>query len=131
MLKGKKIMVVGASRGIGEAIAYAYAKEGADLVLIGRSTETLTPVVEKCISYGVKAYAVEWDVADVKRADEVMERAAELMGDLDVVLHNAGVIDRERFLSVREEEWDRIFAVNVKGAYFCCQAAANFYLRAH
>lgn len=131
MLKGKKIMVVGASRGIGEAIAYAYAKEGADLVLVGRNAETLSPVLEKCRTYGVKVYAIEWDVADVGRADEVMEKAAELMGDLDVVLHNAGVIDREKFLSVREEEWDRIFSVNVKGAYFCCQAAANFYLRAH
>lgn len=131
MLKGKKILVVGASRGIGEAIAYAYAKEGADLVLAGRNADTLAPVAEKCRAMGVNAYTVEWDVADVKRADEVMAKAAELMGDLNVVLHNAGVIDREKFLSVREEEWDRIFAVNVKGAYFCCQAAANFYLAAH
>lgn len=131
MLKGKKILVVGASRGIGEAIAYAYAKEGADLVLTGRNADTLQPVAEKCRAMGVSAYTIEWDVADVKRADAVMAKAAELMGDLHVVLHNAGVIDREKFLSVREEEWDRIFAVNVKGAYFCCQAAANFYLSAH
>ena len=131
MLRGKKILVVGASRGIGEAIAYAYAKEGADLTLVGRNLETLQPVAEKCRAMGVCAYTIEWDVADVKQADAVMAKAAELMGDLHVVLHNAGVIDREKFLSVREEEWDRIFAVNVKGAYFCCQAAANFYLSAH
>ena len=131
MLKGKKILVVGASRGIGEAIAYAYAKEGADLVLAGRNSDTLAPVAEKCRAMGVQAHTIEWDVSDVKRADEVMAKAAELLGDLNVVLHNAGVIDREKFLSVREEEWDRIFAVNVKGAYFCCQAAANFYLAAH
>ena len=131
MLKGKKILIVGARRGIGEAIAYAYAKEGADLVLAGRNLETLQPVAETCRAMGVAAYTIEWDVADVKRADEVMAKAAELMDDLHVVLHNAGVIDREKFLSVREEEWDRIFAVNVKGAYFCCQAAANFYLSAH
>lgn len=131
MLKGKKILVIGASRGIGEAIAYAYAKEGADLVLAGRNIETLEPVAQKCRAEGVNTYTLEWDVADVKRADEIMAKSAELMGDLDVVLHNAGVIDREKFLSVREEEWDRIFAVNVKGAYFSCQAAANFYLSAH
>lgn len=131
MLKGKKILVIGASRGIGEAIAYAYAKEGADLVLTGRNLETLLPVAEKCRAEGVNVYTIEWDVADVKRADEVMNKAAELMGDLNVVLHNAGVIDREKFLHVREEEWDRIFDVNVKGAYFSCQAAANFYINAH
>lgn len=131
MLRNKKIMVVGASRGIGEAIAYAYAKEGADLVLTGRNAETLKPVAEKCRSFGVQVHIIEWDVADVERADFVMEEAAKRMGDLNVVLHNAGVIDREKFLSVRAEEWDRIFNVNVKGAYFCCQAAANFYLKEH
>ena len=131
MLKNKKILVIGASRGIGEAIAYAYAKEGADLVLTGRNAETLKPVAEKCHKEGVNVHIIEWDVADVKRADEVMTKAAALMGDLNVVLHNAGVIDREKFLSVREEEWDRIFDVNVKGAYFSCQAAANFYINSH
>jgi len=131
MLKNKKILVIGASRGIGEAIAYGYAKEGADLVLAGRNTAALEPVAVKCREYGVKAYTLEWDVSDVKRADEVMSKSAELMGDLNVVLHNAGVIDREKFLAVREEEWDRIFDVNVKGAYFSCQAAANYYLKAH
>ena len=131
MLKDKKILVIGASRGIGEAIAYAYAKEGADLVLTGRNIDTLNPVADKCRAMGVNVYTIEWDVADVKRADEVMRDAAKLMGDLNVVLHNAGVIDREKFLHVREEEWDRIFDVNVKGAYFSCQAAANFYINEH
>lgn len=128
MLKGKKALIVGASRGIGEAIAVGYAKEGADLVITGRKTETLLPVVEKLKMYGVQAHAIEWDVSDVQRADAVMEKAGELLGGLDIVLENAGVIDREPFLQVREEEWDRIFSVNVKGAYFCCQAAANYYL---
>ncbi|MBR5011121.1 MAG: SDR family NAD(P)-dependent oxidoreductase, partial [Clostridia bacterium] len=72
MLKGKKILVIGASRGIGEAIAYAYAKEGADLVLTGRNLETLESVAKKCRAEGVNVYTIEWDVANVKLADEVM-----------------------------------------------------------
>ena len=129
MLKNKKIMVVGASRGIGEAIAYAYAKEGADLVLTGRNAKALEPVAEKCRAMGVQAHILEWDVADVERADEMMAKAAELMGDLNVVLHNAGLIDREKFLAVRAEEWDRIFAVNVKGMYHCINAAMPAFLK--
>ena len=83
MLKNKKIMVVGASRGIGEAIAYAYAKEGADLVLTGRNAKTLEPVAEKCRAMGVQAHILEWDVADVERADEMMAKAAELILETD------------------------------------------------
>ncbi len=128
MLKNKKVLIVGASRGIGEAIALAFANEGADIVITGRNEQTLLPVLEKLKDYPVKAFALEWDVSHVKRGPEIMERAAELMGGLNVVVNNAGVIDREKFLEVREEEWDRIFSVNVKGAYFCCQSAANFYL---
>ena len=119
MLKGKKILIVGASRGIGEAIAISYAKEGADLVITGRNIKTLQPVLDKLKAIGANAYALEWDVSDVAKGPDVMKQAASLMGGLNVVVNNAGVIDREPFLNVREEEWDRIFAVNVKGAYFC------------
>lgn len=128
MLKGKKILVVGASRGIGEAIAICYAKEGADLVITGRNMQTLLPVLDKIKAIGANAHAIEWDVSDVSKGPEVMKQAAKYMGGLNVVVNNAGVIDREKFLQVREEEWDRIFSVNVKGAYFCCQSAANYYL---
>ena len=128
MLKGKKILIVGASRGIGEAIAISYAQEGADLVITGRNIKTLKPVLDKIKALGANAYALEWDVSDVSKGPDVMKQAASLMGGLNVVVNNAGVIDREPFLNVREEEWDRIFSVNVKGAYFCCQSATNYYL---
>ncbi len=127
-LEGKKILIVGASRGIGYAIALMFAKEGADVVITGRNSATLLPVCEKMREYGKIAEAIEWDVSDVKRGPSVMKQAAEIMGGLDVVLNNAGVIDRERPLAVREEEWDRIFSVNVKGAYFCVESAANYFL---
>lgn len=128
MLKNKKILVVGASRGIGKAMALSFAREGADLVITGRHLDTLIPVVEEIKRLGREAWALEWDVSDVKRGPQIMEQAAGLLGGLDVVVNNAGVIDRERFLEIREEEWDRIFSVNVKGAYFCCQSAANWFL---
>lgn len=128
MLTGKKILIVGASRGIGEAIAQAYAKEGASLVITGRKMDALLPVVEKLKCFSPDIYAIEWDVSDVSKGPSVMEEAAKLMGGLNVVVNNAGIIDREKFLEIREEVWDSIFAVNVKGAYFCVQSAANYFL---
>ena len=100
MLKGKKILIVGASRGIGEAIAISYAKEGADLVITGRNIKTLQPVLDKLKAIGANAYALEWDVSDVAKGPDVMKQAASLMGGLNVVVNNAGVIDREPFLNV-------------------------------
>lgn len=128
-LEGKKAFIIGASRGIGEAIALAFAKEGADIVLAGRHMETLNAVKEETAEYGRNVYCLEWDIQDVSKADAMMKNAAELLGGLDIVVNNAGVIDRERFLAVREEAWDTVMDINVKGVYFSCQAAANYFIK--
>ena len=129
MLKDKKIMIVGASRGIGEAIAYSCAKEGASLVLTGRNASSLDLVSDEIKKRGGKfVSSIVWDVADVSAGPSIMSRAAEMMGGLDVIIHNAGVIDHEPLLQVTEGEWDKLFDVNVKGAYFSLQSAVNYYL---
>lgn len=127
-LNGKKALIIGASRGIGEAIALAFVREGADIVIAGRNIETLNTVKEKISECGRNVYCMEWDIKDVAKADEVMKTSAELLGGLDIVVNNAGVIDREGFLSVREEAWDTVMDINVKGVYFSCQAAANYFI---
>lgn len=127
-LKGKKALIIGASRGIGEAIAVAFAREGADVVIAGRKIETLNAVKEQISQYGGNVHCMEWDIKDVSKADEIMKTSAKLLGGLDIVVNNAGVIDRERFLAVREEAWDSVMDINVKGVYFSCQAAANYFI---
>ena len=128
-LNKKKALIIGASRGIGEAVATAYAREGADVMLVGRNVEALKIVKEKVLRFGGKAYCLEWDIREVSRADEVMKTSSELLGGLDIVVNNAGVIDREQFLSVREEAWDTVMDINVKGVYFSCQAVANYFIK--
>lgn len=128
-LQGKKAWILGASRGIGKAIAEAYAAAGATLVLSGRKLATVESVAQALREKGATAYSLEWNVADVKQADGMTERAAELLGGLDIVVVNAGVIERQLFLSVTEESWDEVMSVNLKGAYFACQAAANRMIR--
>jgi NAD(P)-dependent dehydrogenase (short-subunit alcohol dehydrogenase family) len=125
-LKGKKTLVIGASRGIGEAIAVTYAKEGADVVICGRNAEKLKPCAAKINQSGGKAFILEWDIKDISRAAEIMSSAAEFLGGLDVVVNNAGVIDHVPPLKVPESEWDNVIDTNLKGVYFSCQAAANY-----
>lgn len=125
----KKIMVVGASRGIGSAIAKGCALEGASLVLVGRNRITLEEVASELkASTNAEISTLVWDVSEVDKGPEIIKSAADAMGGLDVIIHNAGVIDHEPLLHVTEKEWDKLFDINVKGAYFCIQSAINFYL---
>ena len=127
MLKGKKILIVGASRGIGEAIARKCACEGAQIVITGRRAETLEPVKDAIVNSGGVAHYIVWDVSDVKKGPAVFAEASSLMGGIDVVINNAGVIGRKRLYDVDEEEWDTIFNINVKGAFFSMQTACKFF----
>lgn len=129
-LENKKTLVIGASRGIGEAIACSFAAEGATVVLAGRREETLRTVAEKIEKAGGRALVMEWDIRDVAAADDRIAKAGALMGGLDVVVNNAGVIDHDAFLKVSEETWDQVIDTNLKGVYFACQAEAN-YMIAH
>ena len=128
MLSNKRIVIIGASRGIGEAIAKECAKEGARLTLIGRKQETLDAVVSELKETGYDAFSLVWDVADVTKGPEILAEAAKRMGGIDIVIHNAGVIDHEPLLHVTEEAFDALFDVNVKGAYFSIQSTINYYL---
>ena len=128
-LSGKKALVTGCSRGIGKAIAIAYAREGADVAVTGRSYETLKPVLDEIKPTGRDAVAFEWDVSNVREVDEWIARIAGELGGLDIVVNNAGVISREKFLQVTEEGWDMVMDINLKGLYFVNQAAANYMIK--
>ena len=125
-LLGKKAFILGGTRGIGRAIAEAYAAEGAAVAIAARKEEHAEKAASELRACGAAAYGLGWDVSEVGRADERMARAAELLGGLDIVVVNSGVIEREPFLSVSEKSWDEVMNVNLKGAYFACQAAANW-----
>ena len=129
ILEGKKIMVIGASRGIGSAIAHGCALEGACVVLVGRNQNTLEEVASELRSdTSVLVSTLAWDVSEVDLGPEVIKAAADIMGGLDVIIHNAGVIDHEPLIKKKKKEWDKLFDINVKGAYFCIQSAINYYL---
>lgn len=124
-LLGKKALVTGGSRGIGRAIAIAYAKEGADVAITGRDYETLKPVLDEINLMGRKAEGIEWDISKVNEVDTKIVRVADKLGGLDIVVNNAGVISHDNFLEVTEESWDMVMDTNLKGLYFVSQAAAK------
>jgi len=125
-LKGKVALVTGAARGIGRAIALRLAQDGAAVVVnyagsVQQSQETVGLIEQG----GAKAVAVQADVSKVADVKRLFDSSVEKFGRLDILVNNAGVMFTKPVAEVGEEEFDRLFAVNVKGTFFCCQEAAK------
>lgn len=114
-LDGRVAVVTGAGRGIGAAIARAYAAEGAVVVLAARSRDQIEAIASEIVERGGRATAVVVDVTDDAAVDQLAATAAEAHGTVDVLVNNAGVHRPGRFLDYAMVDWEWIFAVNVHG----------------
>jgi len=130
LLQGKTVLVTGASAGIGRAIAVAAARHGADVAInfLG-SEDDAASCVRAITALGRKAVAVAGDVADPATASDFVTRAAEALGRVDVFVNNAGICPFHAFLDMPVETFERTMRVNLHGAYFMVQAAANQMVR--
>lgn len=126
-LTGRKALVTGASRGIGRAIALAYADEGAEVAVTARNAGTLNEVAEEIQAKGRVAYPMVWDVSEVGEVEARLAEARENLGGLDIVVNNAGVLRLPNDHPDRTDEalWDYTLDTNLKGLYFLCQGAAK------
>ena len=125
-LIGKVALVTGASRGIGRAIALRLARDGAAVVVnYAGNAEAARSVVAEVEAGGGRAVAVQADVGVVADVARLFDEAIGHFGKLDILVNNAGIILYKPLAEVTEEEFDRLFAVNVKGTFFCCQQAAR------
>jgi NAD(P)-dependent dehydrogenase (short-subunit alcohol dehydrogenase family) len=124
-LHGKIAAITGASRGIGAALASALAAAGAHVVALGRDAAALAQVQSAITACGGAASTGLLDVTDVASIDAQLDRILQKLGYLDVLINNAGVEQVCRSLDVTENTWDRILDTNLKGAFFCAQAAAR------
>jgi NAD(P)-dependent dehydrogenase (short-subunit alcohol dehydrogenase family) len=124
-LDGKTAMVTGASRGIGEAIAFALADAGADVVLASRDLRRLESVARQIRDMGVQAVAVQADICLPEDIDRTVEGAIQKFGAIDVLINNAGVCYLEPALEVTRDTWDKTFDLNARALFFLSQAVAR------
>jgi 3-oxoacyl-[acyl-carrier protein] reductase len=130
-LSGKVAVVTGGSRGIGRSAAEVLAAQGARVVLTYVKGEAeAKAVVEGITARGGQAEAIGFDVADMKATEEAIAAAAKRLGRLDILVANAGVSIDNLLLRVKEEEIDRVLAVNLKGAIASARAATKVMMRA-
>jgi 3-oxoacyl-[acyl-carrier protein] reductase len=125
-LKGKIALVTGSSRGIGRAVALAYAKEGAKVVVNYTSNEKAAKeVVEAIEKMDSQAIAVKADVAKKAETERLVQAAIDQFGRIDILVNNAGFGRPAMMLKMEEEQWDQVIDIHLKGAFLCSQAAGR------
>lgn len=123
-LTGKVAIITGASRGIGEAVARRYAREGAKVVLASRSPETLRTVTQAIKKEGGEALAVVADVSIEGDVVQLINAALTAFKTVDILVTSAGILTPRSLLSeVTEEDWDKTMAVNLKGSFLPAREA--------
>lgn len=127
-LKGKVALVTGASRGIGRAIAVALAKKGCNVIInYARDEENAKKTEEMCRAYGVETLVVRADVSNREEVREMVEKAIEKFGRIDILINNAGILGKTiNPREISDEEWDRVLRVNLKGAFIVTQEVLKY-----
>ena len=126
-LEGKLILVTGAGTGIGRGVALQLARQGADVAISYHgSAGGALEVVEQIIKMGRRATAIRVDLSQVSDCRRVVDEAVHFLGGLDGLFNNAGLTFTKDFLNVTEEDFDRLYHLNIRGQYFTCQRAVPY-----
>ena len=124
-LEGKVALVTGASRGLGQYMGRALAKAGADLVVTSRSTDALSNFADEVKSLGRRVCPVALDVRNQKSIEDMVDKAINAFGKIDILINNAGCNIRKPATEVSWEDWDTVVDTNLKGGFFVAQAVAR------
>lgn len=125
MFKGQTALVTGSARGIGRAIAEELASQGADVVIADINLDEAVEASDKIAEYGVKTIAVKLNVSKSEEVVSAFGKIAEHFGRLDILVNNAGITRDGLLLRMKEEDWDAVMDVNLKGAFLCSREAVK------
>ena len=126
-LKDKVALITGGARGIGKAIAFAYAKEGADIVVADVNLEEAEKTAKEIELLGRKALALTMDVTDYTKVEEAVNKILDKFTKIDILVNNAGITKDNLLLRMSQLEWDAVLNVNLKGAFNCIRAVGLFF----
>lgn len=129
LLENKVVVVTGAGRGIGKAIALRLAGEGASVAACGRTLANVEAVAAEISKAGAKALAYAVDVVDGKQVGETCEKILKDFGRVDILVNNAGVTRDQLLMRMSDEEWDAVLDTNLKGAFHFTKALSRSMLK--
>ena len=125
MPKGKVAVITGASRGIGRSISLALAAEGAKIVAVDVDLAATEAFVKELKAQGTDAVAVQGNVTLAEDAERMIDSAVQAFGRVDILVNNAGITRDGLLLRMKDEDWDAVLTVNLKGAFLCTRAVAK------
>ncbi len=128
MLKDKTVLVTGAAKGIGKAIAIAFAKEGCNIVLNYRSTVS-DELIAEIKNYGVNCLTIQGDVSNFEKAKEIVEKSIETFGHIDILVNNAGITKDGLFMRMSEQDFDAVLNTNLKGSFNVTRHTINHMIK--
>lgn len=131
MLKGKTAIITGGARGIGRSIADKFASNGANLVIVDVNEEIAQQSADEIASqFGIKTLAVKADVSSVEDVDAMTKKVLDNMGGIDILVNNAGITRDNLMLRMKEEDWDLVININLKGVFLCTKSVIRYMAKA-
>lgn len=128
--EGQVVLVTGAGRGIGKAIASAFAREKAHVIVNDVcSQDELEKVVVEISASGGQGLAIQADVSQSYQVKKMIDQIEETFSKLDILINNAGIIRRGTIETVTEDDWDQVMRINLKGTFNCCKAVVDIMKR--
>ncbi|GAA0771392.1 3-oxoacyl-[acyl-carrier-protein] reductase [Clostridium subterminale] len=130
MFKGKNVVVTGGSRGIGRAIALEFGKKGANVVINYVSSDTeAEKVAEEIKNLGGNAILVKGDVSSFEEGKKLIDETVKVFGTIDILINNAGITKDGLIMRMKEEYFDKVIDINLKGVFNTCKSAVSHMLK--
>jgi len=126
-LEGKAALVTGGKKGIGKAVAVAFAEAGADVAICSRTLANgeLEAAAKEIQGLGRRSLAIQADISHKADVDNLVQKVTSAFGSIDILVNNASIQIRKPLLSLSEDDWDKIIGVDLKGCYLCSQAVGK------
>lgn len=128
-LQGQTALVTGAARGIGKAIAGVLAMKGANIVIADVSEQHASETADELLSFGVRTGALKLDVSQSGEVAKAFEDTVKKFGRLDILINNAGITRDSLVLRMKEEDWDAVININLKGVFLCTKEAVKLMVK--